>query len=59
MAGERRAYTYDAIALEVGKSPEYIAALVAGGKLAAKRFGKTPVVLADEYQSYLESLPDA
>ena len=55
----RRAYTYEAIAEETGKTAEYIKTLVHDGKLAAKRLGKTPLVLADEYESFLEALPDA
>ena len=55
----RLTYTVEAIAEEVGKSPDYVRALIRDNKLAAKRLGKTPLVLTDEFQEFLKSLPDA
>ena len=55
----RLAYTLDALAEETGKSPDYWRDLIRDNKLAAKRLGKTPLVLTSEYEAYLESLPDA
>lgn len=55
----RHAYTVEAIAEETGKSPEYIRALIRNNYLPAKRLGKTPLVLAADFEAFLESLPEA
>jgi len=55
----RLAWTVDAIADELGKSPSYVRQLIRDNKLPAKRDGKTPIVLHDAFAAYLESLPDA
>ena len=52
-------YTVEAIAAETGKSDEYIRGLIRNNKLPAKRFGKTPLVLAADFAAFLEALPDA
>ncbi|MFC9559911.1 hypothetical protein [Agromyces sp. NPDC056965] len=55
----RHAYTVEAIAEETGKSKEYIRGLIRDNKLPAKRLGKTPLVLAADYEVFLELLPEA
>jgi hypothetical protein len=56
----RLAYTLEALAEETGKSRDYWWGLIfKEHQLGAKRLGKTPLVLASEYESFLESLPDA
>jgi excisionase family DNA binding protein len=52
-------YTVEEIAEQTGKSAEYIRALIRNDQLPAKRFGKTPLVLADDFAAFLASLPDA
>lgn len=54
----RLVYTLEALAEECGKSTDYIRDLIRDNKLAAKRLGKTPLVLTSEWESFLESLPD-
>lgn len=55
----RRVYTLAAIAEEIGKSVTYVEDLVRQNKLPAKRVGRTPVILAEDFEAYLEALPDA
>lgn len=52
-------YTVEAIAAETGKSEEYVRSHIRGNKLPAKRWGKTPLVLAADFAAFLEALPDA
>ena len=52
------AWTVDAVADELGKSPSYVRQLIRDNKLAAKRDGKTPLVLTDSLRAYLDGLPD-
>lgn len=54
----RLAYTLEALAEETGKSADYFRDLIRTNKLAAKRLGKTPLVLTSEWESFLEALPD-
>jgi len=55
----RRAYTLEALADETGKSVSYWQELIRDNKIAAKRLGKTPLVLTSVYEAFLDSLPEA
>jgi hypothetical protein len=55
----RRAYTVPALADELGKSESYIEGLIRNNDIAAKKIGRTTLVLADDYEVFLSSLPDA
>lgn len=56
---ERRAYTVEAIAEEIGKSPSWVRQQIRYNYLPAKLAGKTPLILADDFEFYLRTLPDA
>ena len=55
----RRAYTVPALAEELGKSESYIEGLIRDSKIAARKIGRTTLVLADDYETFLTSLPEA
>ena len=55
----RRAYTVPALAEELGKSTSYIDELIRDNKIAARKIGRTTLVLADDYETFLTSLPEA
>lgn len=55
----KRAYTISALAEEIGKSVAYVEDLVRDHKIAAKKVGRTTLILAEAYDTFLESLPDA
>ena len=55
----RRAYTVPALAEELGKSESYIEGLIRESKIAARKIGRTTLVLADDYETFLTSLPEA
>lgn len=61
MAGRygRRVYTVPALAEEIGKSVAYVEDLVRDHKIAAKKVGRTTIILAEAFDDYLETLPDA
>lgn len=54
----RRAYTVEAIAEEIGKSPEWVRGELRANRLPYKRIGKSPIILADDYQVWLEAQQD-
>lgn len=54
----RRAYTVEAIAEEIGKSEDWVRGELRANRLAFKRAGKSPIILGDDYQTWLETLPD-
>lgn len=53
------AYTLPQIAEQLGKSERWVRDLITDRQLVAKRAGKSLIVLADDYASFLERLPDA
>jgi hypothetical protein len=56
----RRAYTVPALADELGKSVSYIETeIIRKNKIATRKLGRTTVVLADDYEAFLLSLPEA
>ena len=55
----RRAYTVPALADELGKSESYVEGLIRENRIAARKIGRTTLVLADDYEAFLASLPDA
>lgn len=55
----KRAYTIAALADEIGKSVAYVEDLVRDNKIAAKKVGRTTLILAEAYDTFLASLPDA
>lgn len=55
----RRVYTVAALAEEIGKSTAYVEDLIRNNRIAAKKVGRTPVILAEAFDVYLETLPDA
>lgn len=55
----KRAYTVEALAGEIGKSPSYVLQLIRENRIAAHKAGKTPIILAADYEAYLESLPES
>ncbi|MDR6907514.1 excisionase family DNA binding protein [Agromyces sp. 3263] len=55
----RRAYTVPALADELGKSESYIEGLIRENRIAARKVGRTTLVLADDYETFLEQLPEA
>lgn len=55
----RRVYTVAALAEEIGKSPAYVEDLVRNNYIAAKKVGRTTIILAEAFDDYLETLPDA
>ena len=54
----RRAYTIDAIAVETGKSAHYIRGLIRNDELPARALGQTALVLAADFEAFLERLPE-
>ena len=54
-----RAYTVPALADEMGKSESYIEGLIRDHKIAARKLGRTTLVLAEDYEAFLSLLPDA
>jgi hypothetical protein len=55
----KRAYTVAAIAEEIGKSVAYVEDLVRENKIAAKKVGRTTVILGEAFEEFLMNLPDA
>ena len=55
----RRAYTVPALAEEMGKSVSFIEDLIRNDRIAARKLGRTTLVLADDYQAFLDALPEA
>ena len=55
----RRAYTVPALADELGKSESYIEGLIRENRISARKIGRTTLVLADDYEAFLEALPEA
>lgn len=53
------AYTIERIAAETGKSAKYIRDLIRNSHLPAKKLGQTHLVLAADFEAFLEALPDA
>ena len=54
----RKAYTIEAIAAETGKSPHYIRGLIRENRIPARALGQTALVLAADYEDFLERLPE-
>lgn len=54
----RLAYTVEAIAEEIGKSTAWVREELRHNRLPYKRIGKSPIILADDYQVWLASQPD-
>ena len=59
MTTVRRAYTVPALAEELGKSVSFVEGLIRNNHLPARKIGRTSLVLADDYEAFLASLPDA
>jgi len=55
----RRAYTVPALADELGKSESYVEGLIRENRIAARKIGRTTLVLADDYEAFLAALPEA
>lgn len=55
----KRAYTVAAIAEEIGKSVAYVEDLVRDNKIAAKKVGRTTLILGSAFDDFLANLPDA
>jgi len=55
----RRAYTVPALAVELGKSESYVEGLIRENQIAARKIGRTTLVLAADYEAFLERLPEA
>lgn len=55
----RRAYTIQAIADELGKSTSYVDQLIRDKYLVARKVGRTTIVLAADFEAFLEQLPYA
>lgn len=53
----QRAYTCEAIAEETGKSAHYIRDLIRQNVIPARALGQTALVLAADYEAFLERLP--
>ena len=48
-----------ALADELGKSVSFVEGLIRNNHLPARKIGRTSLVLADDYQAFLEQLPEA
>lgn len=53
------AYTVPALVSILGKSESYIEDLIRNHKIVARKIGRTTIILADDLEAFLLSLPEA